>query len=141
MKRNVANEIKEFHGMINDVVSNTHNLPKDIGYTQGLIMVYLMKHSDERIYQKDLEDVLHIRKSSITEHINILEEKNLIVRVCDDDDKRKRYLKPTRKAMGINKAIIETVKSLNDRMIKGIDEDELECFFRVLDKMKGNMDK
>lgn len=63
--------------------------------TQGKILKLLYKKGD--ISQKDMQDMLHIQSGSMSEIINKLERKELLIRIRDESDKRKMILHLTEK--------------------------------------------
>lgn len=63
--------------------------------TQGKILKLLYKKGD--ISQKDMQDKLQIQSGSMSEIINKLESKELLIRQKDEKDKRKMILHLTEK--------------------------------------------
>lgn len=63
--------------------------------SQGKILKILYKKGD--ISQKDMQDKLHVKSGTISESINKLEKKGLLIRQYDENDRRKRVLHLTEK--------------------------------------------
>lgn len=64
-----------------------------IGSAQGKLLNYILVESTiHPVYQKDLEREFGLRPSTITEMLNALEQKELILRVSDEWDGRYKKL-------------------------------------------------
>ena len=68
--------------------SKLHNHVTNI---QMFILRYIDNTQDD-IYQKNIEQVLDIRRSTTTEILNVMEREGLIERKSIDNDKRKRII-------------------------------------------------
>lgn len=74
--------------------------------TQMLIIEYLASFSLKRpIYQKDIEHEFNIRKSTATNILRLMEQKNLISKVVNSQDTRFKEIRLTEKAIRLEKAI------------------------------------
>lgn len=74
--------------------------------TQMLIIEYLASFSLKRpIYQKDIEHEFNIRKSTATNILRLMEQKNLISKVVNSQDTRFKEIRLTEKAIRLEKSI------------------------------------
>lgn len=74
--------------------------------TQMLIIEYLTSFSTKQpIYQKDIEHEFNIRKSTATNILHLMEQKNLISKEVDSQDTRYKEIRLTEKAVKLEKEI------------------------------------
>ncbi len=65
---------------------------KEITPTQMEILIYIFKNEDKDIYQKDLENVLNLRRATVSGVLQTMEKNHLITRVTDIEDTRAKKL-------------------------------------------------
>ncbi len=109
--------------------------------TQMQILEYILEHENEEIYQKDLEDVLNLRRATVSGVLQTMEKNNLIERVTDLVDTRTKKIILNSKARMVfieRKKRIEQVEKI---IINGISQEDLETFSRVIKMMKENVKK
>ena len=107
--------------------------------TDGWILRYLDEHDGQEVFQKNIETDLHIKKSALTQQLNDMEAHGLIRRSISSHDSRYKCISRTEKAMEIHQEIMEEMQE-HDRLIKkGISEEDLAVFSRVLDQMIANI--
>ena len=101
--------------------------------SQGKILKILYKKGD--ISQKDMQDKLHVKSGTISESINKLEKKGLLIRQYDENDRRKRVLHLTEKG----KKDVETyTKDYQKEVIQFFDvlsDDEKKELEEILKKL------
>lgn len=107
--------------------------------TDGWILRYLHEHDGQEVFQKNIETDLHIKKSALTQQLNDMEARGLIRRSISSHDSRYKCISRTEKAMEIHQEIMNEMEE-HERMIKkGISEEDLAVFSRVLDQMIANI--
>lgn len=139
MERYIIKEIKDVNILIGKTIAKSHDINEYLNHTQIQILMYLVKHSDEEICQKDLEAETHLKKASITGTLDSLEEKGMIVRKQSEDDKRKNVIVLSEKASNTKNEILEIFKSVNKQIKQNITDEELNQFYNVIDKIKNNL--
>ncbi|BDR60290.1 MarR family winged helix-turn-helix transcriptional regulator [Lactobacillus xylocopicola] len=118
-------------GLILQRVQNTFNRNVDqyargLGLTgmQMLIIEYLASLTGQRtIYQKDIEHEFNIRKSTATNILHLMEQRDLIIREVDQQDTRFKAVRLTAKAVKLKEQITtyfinseeETARILGDQ--------------------------
>jgi len=107
--------------------------------TQMQIMEYILEHRNIEIYQKDLEDVLNLRRATVSGVLQTMEKNGLIERVNHFDDARvkKIILHPNAEAMFKEKE--KKIQEFENVIVEGINKKDLEVFSSVLKKMKDNI--
>lgn len=106
--------------------------------TQMQIIEYILEHFDEDIYQKDLEDVLNLRRATVSGVLQTMEKNNLIKRVANVQDARTKKIILNEKAKEMFLYNKQKLDNIEDVIVKDIDDSDLQVFFNVLDKMKQN---
>jgi DNA-binding MarR family transcriptional regulator len=125
--RKMFKKMKESHGM-------------PFNPMQGEIAKILFKNKDKDIYQRDLEKIIGIRRSTISGILKTMEKNGLIMRIDSVDNRKVKKIILTEKALNIHSSIADKVKEMNNEIIKGISEEELIVFFNVADKIKKNLE-
>lgn len=145
MKNNsVLLEIKSlekmiFRSLINCDKEKVSNFISVSTPTQMQILEYILNHQEEEIYQKDLEYILNLRRATVSGVLQTMEKNNLIERVVASNDARvkKIILNPKTKELFLEKR--KQMEELEEIIIDGISEKEIEEFLNVLNKIKGNV--
>ena len=106
---------------------------------QGLVLDYLFRNRETDVFQKDLEEYLEIKGSSVTSTLDNLEKNGYVRREAVDYDGRLKKLAITEKAYAIEEDIVERVNGYMYSLFRGIPEEEREVFYSVLCKMIDNM--
>ena len=84
--------------------------------TQGRVLQYIWEESEKReVFQKDIEDEFDIRRSSVTQIIQLLERDGLIVRESVQRDARLKKLVLTEKAIEIQSGITTVEEVMKER--------------------------
>ena len=138
--RNPVREIeafrRDFHSRVakeNEFVDQKFNM------TQIQIMHYLFMHSEEEVCQKDLEDYLRLKKATITESLEAMEEKGLIERKQSGTDRRRKIVTVSEKEREKVRKKIGEMDEVAFSITKDIKEKDMDTFYKVLDKMKENL--
>lgn len=102
----------------------------------GFILLSTM-HRD--IYQKDLEEEFHIRKSTATGILQLMEKNGFIVRESVKSDARLKRIVPTPKAEAFRGEVLANIRILEKTLAQDIPEEDYEICRRVLWKMFLNL--
>lgn len=144
MQRNVISEIKNLN---NCIVKKLFTLgkKKDEKFhprpLQVEIITYLIENKDKTIYQKDIEEKLKISKAAVSDVLNSMESRGIITKEADVCDARRKRIIISKKAIETHDVMMRRLDSLNDCILDGISEDELNIFYKVIEKLKENMKK
>ena len=88
---------------------------------------------------KEIADNFEISKSLVCRSVDSLTKKGYIDTQKDEKDKRVTHLILREEAKPIVDALKENRKKTTEDLLRGIDEEELKIFSKVLDQMKNNM--
>lgn len=80
----------------------------------------------ERVCQRDAEERLALRGSSVTSLVNALTEKGFLRRERTAEDGRVRYLVPTEEGMRLGEKVWKTMEEFTEEVFAGIPDSELE---------------
>lgn len=113
----------------------------EVTFMHGWIMGYLHYNKDKEIYQKTIESDFNIRRSTVTAILQLMEKKGYIKREAVVGDARLKRITLTEQG----EETAEKTKAIIDKMdadlLEGIEEEELDIFYRVSDKLLKNMRK
>ena len=88
---------------------------------------------------KEIADNFEISKSLVCRSVDSLTKKGYIDTQKDEKDKRVSHLILREEAKPIVEALKENRKKTTEDLLRGIDEEELKIFSKVLNQMKDNM--
>ncbi len=106
---------------------------------QGMIIGYLSKNKEKDVFQKDIEEIFTIRRSTVTGILQSMEKNNLIIRENVSYDARLKKIVLTDLGEKINIHIIREMRKFEETITKGVSDEELEMFVQVLNKFKNNI--
>lgn len=111
---------------------------KEFSGSQGRTLHFLLSQTED-IFQKDIEEEYSIRPSTATELLKQMEKNGLIIREPAAYDNRLKKIVVTDKALRYQKQVVEELTALEETLVNGIPETELQTFFRVIEKMMDNL--
>lgn len=139
-------EDKKRLGVSFKIIANTikrtihQSLDYNLTDNQMFILIYVAKNQSKKdILQKDIEKILNIRRSTTTEILQIMERENLIKRIAVLDDKRLKKIILSDKGLNYVKQFEKKIKQVEKCLLNDISEEEQEQFFKVLEKIKTNL--
>ena len=91
-------------------------------------------------YQKDLEKEFDVKRSSISLMLDNMEKNALIKRVLVEGDARLKKIELTNKALDLNEQIAQAIHSVESKLVKGIDEKDVETCLTVLASIRKNLE-
>lgn len=106
--------------------------------SQGRTLHFLLAQTED-VFQKDIEEEYSIRPSTATELLKQMEKNGLILRQPVPYDNRLKRIVLTDKALTYRKQVVEDLTALEETLVSGISEEDLEVFFNVIEKMMDNL--
>lgn len=103
------------------------------------ILMYIYKHRDEEVYQKDMEKRFKLQNPTVTGLLNRLEAKGFIMRVTSLKDARYKKIIPTEKTLRIGTQMKLHAKEMREKLTKNISKEELKTIETILQKMLNNI--
>lgn len=112
----------------------------EVTSVQGRILHYIIDRQKlQPVFQKDIEEVFRLRRSTATGILQLLEKNGLIRREAVSHDARLKSLIPTEKAEAICKEMQECIQETESLLIQNIDPVQLQIFLQVARQMSDNL--
>ena len=135
------NQIMRAIGVIKSAVDAEIDGASNVTSVQGWILGYLQNNLDkEEIFQKDIERELNIRCSTATKMLNLMEKNGLIKREVSLRDARFKKLILTEKAIRIHNQIKAKAMPFEEKIRRGLSEDEIRFFLSILKRIRENVE-
>ena len=114
---------------------------EELTMMQSWIIRFLYEHSEEDIYQRDIEAEFSIARSTVTGILKLMEKNGYIYRESAKQDARLKQIIPTEKAEKIRPAILKSIEEGEAKMLRGIPKEDVELCKQVLWQMYENRKK
>ncbi len=106
---------------------------------QHWIIRYLDENQDREIYQKELEEVFHSSRATISNTLQVMERNELVIRSSVESDARLKKLTLTEKAKEFTRKARENVEQTEALFRRGMSEEEVEQLLGLLRKVRENL--
>ncbi len=117
------------------------NQSMGISATQARIIGFIRNESLYKdIFQKDLEEYLELRPSSVTSTLQNLEKLGYIKRIPLENDQRLKKLVLTKKAIILDDQIFNNINSVENDSFSNLSQDEKKELSLLLDKVLCNIE-
>ena len=123
-----------------NIVIGRKMLVDGFGTSQMIIMNYILHHRDG-VYQKDLENILNLRRATVSGVLKTMEKHNIIIRTDSKIDARSKKIELSSTSLKFYNESRKVFEKVNSILTKDIDTDDLEIFFKVAKKMKENLNE
>ena len=108
----------------------------EVSSSQARIIGFVYRQSQNRnIYQRDIEVEFDIRRSTVTNTLQLLEKNGYITRVSVDEDARLKKILLTDKGIAIHEVIMKSILEMEEELNSVYTREELEALFYLLDKL------
>ncbi|MEA4832533.1 MAG: MarR family winged helix-turn-helix transcriptional regulator [Oscillospiraceae bacterium] len=140
-RRNIGFELHTLNHRVHRFVDcSTHKKYIDnITGTNGWIIGYIGSNRDRDVYQRDFEKDFGITRSTASKVVNLMVTKGLIERVAVQHDARLKKLVLTDKAEELVKFMDEDHRVVNEMLIKGFSDEELDNLYSYIERMRNNI--
>jgi len=133
------------HGLDNMLLRNLYAHLKAYGLDEATVMhswilKYLEDNKDTEVFQKDLETVFSCNRSTVTNILQLMEKKGYIKRESVERDARLKRIILQDKGYETLKSLEKMNRELAEDTLRGISKEELYTFYRVVDKLKTNLE-
>jgi DNA-binding MarR family transcriptional regulator len=105
-----------------------------------MVIKYLHQNISRDVFQRDIEEKFTIRRSTSTQLLKLMEKNGLICKQKVPYDARLVKLTLTEKALSMHKKIHEDMAEMNEQMVKGLTDKEIEDFIVITNKIKKNLE-
>ncbi|MDO4262131.1 MAG: MarR family winged helix-turn-helix transcriptional regulator [Eubacteriales bacterium] len=110
----------------------------ELSGAEGKALHFLLAQ-DRDVYQKDLEEEYGLRPPTVTELLKKMEQKGFLCRQPSENDARCKKIIVSGKALAYKEHVCKDLKELEKEVTEGIDEKDLDVFFRVMEQMLENL--
>lgn len=111
----------------------------DVSYEQWSILIHLYRKDGQT--QQELSNIAVKDKAAITRLLNVLEKKNIVLRIPDRSDKRSKLVYLTHKAKAFRQDLVKLVEEMLHEAEQGISFEEMEQCKATLNKIFANFDR
>ena len=139
-ERQLGIEIRNLNNCVKRFVQSTKpaELEESTG-VHGWAIRYFYENRDKDVFQRDFEVRFSIRRSTATNLLKLMEKNGLITREPVKYDARLKKIVLTEKAIKIHKKANKNIQMIENTLKSGITDEDLETFYRVVDKIKANL--
>lgn len=106
---------------------------------QGWVVGYLYEHREIDVFQRDLEAVFSVRRSTMTNMLQLMEKNGYITRESVSHDARLKKIVLTPKAASTHEHVMETIRATEQKIIEGLTQEEIDTFLRIIKKIEKNL--
>jgi len=99
-------------------------------------LLFAINEEKNEVILRDIAEKMGKDKSSILRMIDILQNKDLVCRVVDQNDRRKNKLFVTAKGEQLIADYRKIELKLNDELQEGLSIDDMKTFYKVVDHLK-----
>lgn len=121
-----------------NIVIGRKMLVDRFGASQMIIMNYILHHRDG-VYQKDLENILNLRRATVSGVLKTMEKHNLIERVICEEDVRRKKIVLKSDAINMFEEKKKEFLKLEEVVKKGLSKEEIDEFNHIIDSMRNNL--
>ena len=104
------------------------------------IIGHLARNGEKDIFQKDLEEVFSVRRSTMSAIILRMEKKGFLTRESVSYDARLKKLVLTEKGKRIHEMIESRITETEEKLSAGLSEEEKKLLFLLLEKLRHNLE-
>lgn len=140
-ERHIGYEIKALSNLLRRKMWELHAPPDCDEFTemQGMLLGFLCRNRDQEIFQKNLEDVFSIRRSTASRLLKQMEADGLIVRLSVSRDARLKRIVVTPKAEALTQQAASRVQYMEAMLTRGLTQTEIDQFMATVEKLKRNL--
>lgn len=140
-KRHIGYAVKSLSRRIDRAIENIPAAGESGKLTgvQFWVLNFLFRNAGRDIFQRDIENEFKIRRSTVTEDMQAMENAGLIRREPVEYDARLKKIVLTEYAEEVRRQIQAQVERTEERMTRGFTERELDDFFDYIARFKHNL--
>ena len=105
---------------------------------QGMLLGFIIEEEGD-IFQKDIEEMFSLRRSTVSGALSSMEKNGLIIREKVAYDARLRKITATKRGEKIHSLIRSELGAIELQIRTGLTEEEMTAFFHTAEKIKRNL--
>ncbi|NMM64162.1 MarR family transcriptional regulator [Clostridium sp. P21] len=103
---------------------------------QGMILGFVRHKSETRdIFQKDIEEVFDIRRSSVTSVLQLMEKNGYIQRVSVSEDARLKKIILTEKGLEVQRNVYDSIVKIEQSLRDELSDDEIYILIHLINRL------
>ncbi len=103
------------------------------------IICYLYCNRERNVYQRELETHYNIRRSTVTQTLQLMEKNGIVERIPAENDARQKRLMLTARGMEMHEQGRKCMENFEESLREGISDEELAQFFETTEKLIANL--
>lgn len=108
---------------------------------QSRVIYYILNHCQENpVFQRDIENVFGLSRSTATGILQLLEKNGIIRRESVASDARLKSLVPTQRAVDLDSQVAASLKETERMLTRGLSEEQVRQFKDMTAQMLRNLD-
>lgn len=141
MENNILYNIHMLNKLIGREFINQSNtsFDSDTSPTQMIIIEYILNHQDKDVYQRELENVLNLRRATVSGVLQTMEKHGLLKRVLCDEDVRCKKIILNDEARLLFEARKKEFEKLEKIVKVGLSNEEISLFCHIIKNMQNNI--
>ena len=140
---NVGYKLRLLHNQLHNHIEHQKEkneyLIGDLTRMQRFTIGFMYRHSEEEIYQRDIEAEFAISRATASNMLSVMERKGLIKRESVEHDARLKKIVLTDQAMQMHRQIHQDIIETERLLTKGLSEDDKRVLHRYIDIMIQNL--
>ncbi len=143
--RNPPNYVGARLQFLSRAFTRTHlRVARDMGEEElsmagGHLIGFLYQNRGREVYQRDIEEALHITRSSVTSLVKLMEKKGYLSRQSVESDARLRKITLTEKGAASFEHTMAAIRQTEDLAVRGLTDEQVETFFSICDIIQENL--
>ena len=134
-------QIKNLNHTIMRYCSKQCNIKENLPTPAQMQILHFIGSKKEKVYQRDIAKALGLRRATLSEILKTMERNELISKVADKNDTRIKEIILSEKAKQKFISAKKSLEKTEETIIQDIDSKDLEIFFKVINKMKNNLEE
>lgn len=111
---------------------------EEITPVQGMLLGFIIEEEGD-IFQKDIEEMFSLRRSTVSGALSSMEKNGLIIREKVAYDARLRKICATEKGRKVHSLIKSELGAIEYQITAGISDEEITAFLHTAEKIKRNL--
>ncbi len=100
---------------------------------------YLYHNRERDVFQRELETHFDIRRSTVTQTLQLMEKNGIVERVPAENDARQKKLLLTEKGLSMYTRGVQCIDAFEEQLCAGVSEEELDAFMETMKKLIDNL--
>lgn len=109
------------------------------GSQSRILHILSMQPENQPLFQKDIEEIFHLRRSTVTQMIQTMEKNGLLTRSSVEEDARLKKLTITEHGRELEARICARTMEMEEQLCQNLTEEEVTEFLAIMKKMSASM--